>query len=190
MKATNREGTDQQTASDPDAESFEVSRIMNEIEELQSQMGILAPEPRLGVASAGASLVPEEPAETLENNDFFKGIECGTESLLDETLAGLAAIPPSFAKVAPKQSLEAVPERKVAPQVNIPQKEIPLENALSMTVTGQMSLKLNFECAGQNILVHFNAELIHIQFSDGTEFKVPIKTVRRSQAQSGQQNAA
>jgi DNA repair exonuclease SbcCD ATPase subunit len=64
---------------------------------------------------------------------------------------------------------------KVTPQMKTPQKENSSDNSLSMTVSGQMSLKLNFEVEGQEILVQFNTDMIHIQFSEGTEFKIPLK---------------
>ena len=64
---------------------------------------------------------------------------------------------------------------RVTTKMDTPQKENFSENSLSMTVTGQMSLKLNFGYEGQEIFVHFNTDMIHIQFSEGTEFKIPVK---------------
>jgi hypothetical protein len=66
--------------------------------------------------------------------------------------------------------------------MDTPKKENSSENSLSMTVTGQMSLKLNFGYEGQEVLVHFNSDLIHIQFSEGTEFKIPVKRSQSNKA--------
>jgi hypothetical protein len=56
------------------------------------------------------------------------------------------------------------------------------DNSLSMTVTGQMSLKLNFEYEGEEVLVNFDSDKIHIQFSEGTEFKIPLKHMKRNRS--------
>lgn len=167
-----------------------------------------------------------------EVNDFFKELEGGEVSLLEETLAGLpnhvvdpspiekqtgqtkgshkpktesehlesesmlaAVLDPSAsmrrrnfgADSAQKiddavQEILKTNESKAFENMGTRQKNSSSDNSLSMTVTGQMSLKLNFEYEGQEILVHFNTEVIHIQFSEGTEFKIPVKRRQSNKA--------
>ncbi len=48
------------------------------------------------------------------------------------------------------------------------------EGCLTMTLSGQMRLKLRYEFAGQDITVGFNDGALHVELSDGTEFKIPV----------------
>lgn len=45
---------------------------------------------------------------------------------------------------------------------------------LSMTMTGDMTLELNYEYDGQTVVVGFSDHYLKVQLADGTEFKIPV----------------
>ncbi|MEO5969587.1 MAG: hypothetical protein ABIQ95_06640 [Bdellovibrionia bacterium] len=177
----------------------EIDRIMNEIGELQNQMASLSTSEG---SAPDESPSPAKTSDESEISELFKHIEGGEASLLAETMADVSAKTEENAPsnlVAETQNMEseidsAVHEdqeangpnestiSKVTTQMKTPQKENPADNSLSMTVSGQMSLKLNFEVDGQEILVHFDSDMIFIQFSEGTEFKIPLKRAQLPKA--------
>lgn len=56
------------------------------------------------------------------------------------------------------------------------------EGSLTMTLTGNMSLKLRYEFEGQEVTVGFVDNFLQVTLADGTEFKVPVaraKALRR-----------
>jgi hypothetical protein len=56
-------------------------------------------------------------------------------------------------------------------------KSIPAGNAdgaLSMVLTGNMTLNLKYEFGGQDVVVQFKDQFLIIQLVDGTEFKIPV----------------
>jgi hypothetical protein len=154
------------------------------------------PQAVLQAESQADPLKTKQPSETQE---LFKEIAGGEASLVAETLAGLPE--PEVRKELPTSPMPAA-EPKHHHHYLSPTDTEPLEseslladrlsraptvntaptgtsdNALSMTVTGQMSLKLNFQYEGQEVWVHFNSESIRVEFSDGTEFKIPVKRAR------------
>lgn len=48
------------------------------------------------------------------------------------------------------------------------------EGCLTMTLQGNMTLKLNYECDGQEVTVGFSDGCLQVQLADGTEFKIPV----------------
>jgi hypothetical protein len=170
----------------------EIERIMKEIEDLQIQMTQMAihepPRPSIisnriqaNLARAeGAPVTTDSSVPEAETHELFKEIEGGEDSLVAETLAGLPS--PGQPETVTPTRLQAVPSHSTAEPRRSPgnpgRQPLAGENALSMTVTGQMSLKLDFQCEGQEVFVHFNSESIRVEFSDGTEFKIPVKRDR------------
>ncbi len=49
------------------------------------------------------------------------------------------------------------------------------EGCLSMTLSGQMTLKLKYEFEGQEVTIGFVDQCLKVELSDGTEFKIPVK---------------
>lgn len=49
------------------------------------------------------------------------------------------------------------------------------DGALSITMTGQMKLKLSYEFGGQAVTVSFHDGYLWVQLSSGAEFKVPLQ---------------
>jgi hypothetical protein len=48
--------------------------------------------------------------------------------------------------------------------------------SLSMTLQGKMTLQLNYPTGGQSIRLKFSPSTIQIQFADGTELKIPVRS--------------
>jgi hypothetical protein len=48
------------------------------------------------------------------------------------------------------------------------------DGTLSMTLTGNMTLKLKYEFEGQEVTISFIDQSLRVQMTDGTEFKVPV----------------
>jgi hypothetical protein len=48
------------------------------------------------------------------------------------------------------------------------------EGCLTMSLQGNMTLKLKYEYEGQDVTIGFSDNTLKVQLSDGTEFKIPI----------------
>ena len=49
------------------------------------------------------------------------------------------------------------------------------DGTLSMTLTGNMTLKLKYEFDGQEVTVGFSDHSLQVMLADGTEFKIPVR---------------
>jgi hypothetical protein len=56
------------------------------------------------------------------------------------------------------------------------------DGSLSMTLRGNMTLKLQYEIEGQAITIGFTGDAMRVQLADGTEFKIPIRRGARRAA--------
>ncbi len=63
-------------------------------------------------------------------------------------------------------------EKPVHDSSSISQKEVHLENLLSMKIQGKMAVQLNYD-ADQFVLVDFNGPFLQIRLSGGVELKIP-----------------
>lgn len=54
------------------------------------------------------------------------------------------------------------------------------EGALTMTLQGNMKLKLKYEYEGQEVTIRFVDQALQVQLSDGTEFKIPVARGRKA----------
>lgn len=48
------------------------------------------------------------------------------------------------------------------------------ESSLAIQLSGSMSVKLKYECDGQEVQISFAEQCLKVQFTDGTEFKIPV----------------
>jgi len=51
------------------------------------------------------------------------------------------------------------------------------DGCLSMTVTGNMTLKLKYDFNGQEVTIGFDDQALKVQLADGTEFKIPVRSM-------------
>jgi hypothetical protein len=54
------------------------------------------------------------------------------------------------------------------------QKNSAEEGCLTMTLSGSMTLRLQYEYADQAITIGFVDQMLRVELSDGTEFKIPV----------------
>jgi hypothetical protein len=56
------------------------------------------------------------------------------------------------------------------------------DGSLTMTLTGNMTLKLKYEFEGQEVTVSFADQALSVKMTDGTEFKVPVARLAATSA--------
>lgn len=56
------------------------------------------------------------------------------------------------------------------------------DGSLTLTLTGNMTLKLKYEFEGQEVMVSFADQALSVKMSDGTEFKVPVARLANTAA--------
>lgn len=52
------------------------------------------------------------------------------------------------------------------------------DGALTLTLSGKMTLNLKYEFEGQDVKIQFRDGCLHVELVDGTEFKVPVGSKR------------
>lgn len=99
-----------------------------------------------------------------------------TEASIEEMLVALKpeesfSESAAFASVTP--IYEAKPETTgVSTMKTVDKQES--DSALSIQLSGAMSVKLKYECDGQEVQISFSDHCLKVQFTDGTEFKIPV----------------
>jgi hypothetical protein len=173
----------------------EIADILGEIETLQKEMADQA-QTQLSVskpADAAPALravptpAPEAepaavaPVASVEGVEDFHG--AADEPSLEETLGAMkgeegngqglldATLSDSPDDTAPEAVIgesfqEAVEREEKAMESQ--------EGSLTMTLTGNMTLKLRYEFEGQEVTIGFSDGALRVELSDGTEFKVPV----------------
>lgn len=169
----------------------EIDQIMGEIDVLQQSMAN-AP------TTAQATQSSAEPEEmTIE--DFRGGAD---DASMEETLGNLAEEPASggmladaeeeipeptgddaieaeLAAALAEQKEETVSVTELKPKsrsrsTNPEPASGGQEGTLTLSLTGSMTLKLRYECEGQEVTIGFSGDALRVELSDGTEFKVPV----------------
>jgi len=180
----------------------EIDKIMSEIETLQKELGAVESttdsivagkaEPTVTepeVLSASAEIQEQAQAEPTpqasdEMAEFRGG---GGDAGLEETLGTLEEEPsknPSILdEVISEQVVEEVAQEEDHKGASMPVQDI--ENSpesgkeengsLSMTLTGNMTLKLKYAYEGEEISIGFIDQALIVELSDGTEFKIPVR---------------
>ncbi|MCM2279526.1 MAG: hypothetical protein NDJ89_15730 [Oligoflexia bacterium] len=197
-------GTPQSKSATPDA-TAELDQIMNEIEELQQEM--TSPKAQAAAPpseeSPETSAVEEDLlSEFRASGGQDAGMEETLGDLKDESGTGGGLLDQetpeaSAAEEAPEESLEEPVEEPIEEPVEevqplrskpmtihpsacaSPEKdESTEEGTLTMTLTGNMTLRLKYEFEGQEVTVGFQDGSLRVQLADGTEFKVPVGRAR------------
>jgi hypothetical protein len=164
----------------------EIAEIMSEIESLQTEMAEAPQAPPQARTSSRLSAVPaaaDEPEVGLED---FRGT--GDEPSLEETLGALT--PDEKQQESTGQSLLDLPiagdmDEAEAAEGGAPKQERTMDSqdgCLSMTLSGQMTLKLKYEFEGQEVTIGFSDGALKVELSDGTEFKIPVSRRDHSRA--------
>ena len=150
--------------SNDQSQSQEIEEILNEIDNLSEDLkdvGEEEPEAEMVVAEkpqpAPLHVVKAQPAEAPASPVKMSG-----SALLDAAIEMDAE---------PQEDLENFEDEDLGDQ---PMESNSEEGSLTMTLKGNMTLKLNYECAGQSVTVSFSEDALKIQMADGAEFKIPV----------------
>ncbi|OFZ18956.1 MAG: hypothetical protein A2X94_13485 [Bdellovibrionales bacterium GWB1_55_8] len=169
----------------------EIEKIMGEIEKLQEVMNETPEAPT-------AETVAEAEAETEPMAEFHSE---ESDVSMEETLADLheEEEPTSGGMLASIGTGETAPVEEEAYQEEDTQQEeapVPVRlayerpepqampaatskpmdgGALSLRLTGSMTLTLQYDYEGEQVTVGFSDNMLKVQLSDGTEFKIPVR---------------
>jgi hypothetical protein len=181
----------------------EIEQIMSEIEELQQEMGEgTAPEAAADPAPQEAGDILDEfragggsetsMEETLGSLQEEEGNPSGP-NLIDQALEASqeeetavaeaeaeAEAPADEEPVAEEEEHsqgEVIPMSPRHAQKNTPAADSPSteQGSLTLTLSGNMTLSLNYECDGQSVTLGFHDHCLIIQLADGSEFKIPVR---------------
>lgn len=161
----------------------DIEAIMNEIEELQQEMGVLEDEPAPAPAAPAKStarlkVVNKAPAAPIEEEmmeETMAASEGKGSSLLDQ------AFDPEYGEIKEEVVDHVDPtETEHADHLDHDELESEMEpvsagsgGSLAMTVQGQMALTLNHADSGQRVTVQFARDSFKVTCGDGTEVRIP-----------------
>lgn len=127
----------------------ELDQIMNEIEELQEEM--------------------DTETRSLKEVDWA-GMEETLSHLEDEPSSGHSLFD-QMTQEPEKENPEVIDMKEMQSTYST---EKETDGSLTMTLTGNMTLKLKYAYGGHEVVVGFNEQFLVVQMADGTEFKVPV----------------
>lgn len=178
----------------------EIDQIMNEIEELRNDLEETGAEPELNTASHSEkvklSIVPEAEAMAAVEEDILAEFQQGgsPEMSMEETLGDLKeedSGKPSLldqamqsneseeivAETAENTDEEAAAESEVEGEFMANETDRDggeSDGTLTMTLTGNMALKLKYEMDGKEVAISFTNQTLKVTLENGTEFKIPL----------------
>jgi uncharacterized membrane-anchored protein len=138
----------------------EIAQIMSEIEGLQQTI-VEVPE-AVASAPAPAPAVEATPVTT-EAIAAAEGVFGSDHDSMEEVMG----VPEPVSNVVPLSTPERAGMEKHDGNDQA--------GTLSMTVTGEMKLKLKYEFGGHEVTLKFGDDYLRVELSDGTEFKVPVQ---------------
>jgi hypothetical protein len=136
----------------------EIEEIMSEIDELQKDM---ADAPK-ATSKEGAHLKAVSKPIVAEEDVMEDFHTQGDSPSIEETLGSMRDDTPGSSLLDDKGSSE--------------------EGTLTMILSGNMTLKLSYECDGQEVTIGFSEGALKVQLKDGTEFKIPVRHSSRLRA--------
>ena len=168
-------------------ENDELEQIMSEIEELQKELSPV--EPTAPVVAA-APTPPQMPAAADTPAAVFENSAEVEEDILSEIQAGAtgassdAGLEDTLAEIKAEATEGGVLDEVVNEEEIMPKEEQGSDGTLSLTLTGNMTLKLKYEFEGQDVIISFADQALCVKMSDGTEFKVPVARLTASSSES------
>lgn len=73
-----------------------------------------------------------------------------------------------------EEIMNEIEDLQKSPSSPEPEVTPPQEGCLSMTLTGNMTLQLKYECDSQMATISFKQGALVVLLKDGTEFKIPM----------------
>jgi hypothetical protein len=180
-------GTPNKTVAQVEAETQnEIDEIMSEIQNLQQGLAEPAPKsaapptktppakPQLKAVESvpGPQAAPAEEASmaTEISMDDFRG--SSDDASMEETLAGMKEEESNGTGLLDQAPVDAGEEQMSHHDEN--NESQAQEGSLTMTLTGNMTLKLKYEFEGQEVSVGFSENFLKVELSDGTQFRIPV----------------
>jgi hypothetical protein len=166
--------TNTATMAEPKSEKDELEKIMSEIEGLQQELEDSAQDESSPSVTLEEPVVPPMSGSlSQEEEDILKEIQASAQMSegMEDTLADLKSEDTGSSILDEMEAVEAVTEEEN------PMKE---DGSLTLTLKGNMTLKLKYEFEGQEVTVSFADQSLRVQMSDGTEFKVPVSRMATS----------
>ena len=156
----------------------EIEQIMSEIEDLQQEINDVPQKTSATGTPPSLKVVSNEDNADEEADDILREFRAngGAEPSIEDTLGGLqdeegAGEPSMLASITETKEVPMAPEIVHSDETS---NEVS-EGTLTMTLTGNMTLKLKYDFEGQEVVVGFSNNALKVQMSDGTEFKIPVK---------------
>jgi hypothetical protein len=175
----------------------QIDEIMNELEELKKEVtgtgtDVSAADADLekeleGFRSAGGEASMEDTLSDIKEEAPPSG-----KSLLDADVAETETVAEESKEESKDDydadELEQELEKELAEQEEA--KVIPYrsnnqsseDGALTLTLKGDINLKLRYESGGQDVSVSFSDGFLHVELADGSEFKIPVGSSKRKAA--------
>jgi hypothetical protein len=133
-------------------------------------------------AMTSADLEPTNVASTAEQEEEDVMAEfrnAGGDSPLDETATEVSpALVPFGGPLDQEEAPVMSNVSKIPSQTSGGNGSSGEDASLSMTLTGSMKLKLNYEFGTQSVTISFGDDGFKVQLADGTEFKIPTGAAR------------
>ena len=146
--------------SNDENQSQEIEEILNEIDNLSEDLKDVGDEPEFVAAKPQPTPLHVVKAQVVD-------------APIPAKMSGSALLDAAIEMDAEPQesSIESFEDEDLGDQ---PMESNSEEGSLTMTLKGNMTLKLNYECAGQSVTVSFSEDALKIQMADGAEFKIPV----------------
>ena len=165
----------------------EIDEIMNEIQSLQAGMAAVSA-PQAGEAQAPAPVAsaaqPEvkpmamtQASAPTELADFHAS---GSDAPMEDTLADVKDESEHLVAAMDETDHEEITMSQDLENDDSTETDGSEDGSLTLSLKGRMTLKLKYECDGQEIVVGFSDGCLKVQLADGTEFKVPVSRQKKT----------
>jgi hypothetical protein len=168
----------------------EIDSIMSEIEQLQKEMSAPMPTPVAAAPVAAAAVAtPVQAAPTVASSvdDLFSELQAAASTEqgggLEETLGEIKAAAPESGVFSEADTKGEETMSKATAGQSWAQDSSNAggsDGTLSLTLSGNMTLKLKYEFEGQEVTISFADQALRVQMTDGTEFKLPVARIAQT----------
>jgi len=145
-------------------------QVQNEIDQIVSDISNLGEESDVKeMAEPHLKAVPDDVIEP-ESDEMEEFRASAEDAVMEETLSDLKE-EESIPGGSPLDVVDEAEENMGSIQDSMDEEE----GCLTMTLKGRMTLKLQYECDGQEVLISFADHALYVKLKDGTEFRVPVR---------------
>lgn len=163
----------------------EVTAVDVPVVDVPVEIGIAAPIPIAAQVSASASEASSEDVLEQLEQDLLGSVSPSNEGSDEGKIVDLDDFRDQKNTVSMEETLESVKNQDAGAKVfqfdEIQKDEVKTvkrsdeEGSLTLKLSGNMTLKLEYEVEGQSVVIGFNDGALEVLLADGTEFKVPMR---------------